>query len=175
MSRKRCSRLCLMLAIGSILSPCLIGQQAAHTSLASAPVPSQIVSARKVFIANAGVDVNAQAVFKRAGEPEQAYNHFYAAMQSWGKYDLASTPGEADLIFEIRFIAPVYYNGTLSEFQPQFDLTVLDAKTHFVLWSLTEPVEGAFRKATWVKNFDHGLEALMDDLKKISGPASTEK
>jgi hypothetical protein len=32
-------------------------------------------------------------------------------------------------------------------------------------------VQGAFRKATWLKNFDQGLNALMDDLKKLSAPS----
>jgi hypothetical protein len=39
---------------------------------------------------------------------------------------------------------------------------------------LNEAVEGAFRKATWVKNFDQGLGTLMDDLKKLSMPASVD-
>jgi hypothetical protein len=43
------------------------------------------------------------------------------------------------------------------------------------LGTLAEPVDGAFRKATWLKNFDHGLDALMDDLKKLaaSGAAAS--
>jgi hypothetical protein len=92
-------------------------------------------------------------------------------MQSWGRYELVATPAEADLVFEIRFMAPMYYDGTLAVYEPQFGLRMLDAKTHFLLWSLTEPVEGAFRKATWLKNFDHGLDALMDDVKKVSLPS----
>ena len=64
----------------------------------------------------------------------------------------------------------MYYNGTLATFEPQFQLRILDTKTHFLLWSLTAPVEGAFRKATWDKNFDHGLNLLMEDLKKLAAP-----
>jgi hypothetical protein len=152
--------------------PAMSGQQT--QAPAAAPVPAQIVTARKVFISNAGADVAAQATFKRAGEPEQAYNHFYSAMQTWGRYEIVSTPGEADLVFELSFAAPMYYNGTLAIYEPQFRLRILDAKTHFLLWSLNEPVEGAFRKATWVKNFDQGLGTLMDDLKKLSMPASVD-
>jgi hypothetical protein len=146
--------------------PAMSGQQATT----AAPVPVQIVAARKVFISNAGADVAAQATFKRAGEPDQAYNHFYSAMQTWGRYEIVSTPGEADLVFELSFTAPMYYNGNMPIYEPQFGLRILDAKTHFLLWSLSEPVEGAFRKATWIKNFDQGLGALMDDLKKLSLP-----
>jgi hypothetical protein len=149
-----------------IVGPALIGQQAKE--IASAPIPAQILAARKVFIANAGADIAAQATFKRAGQPDQAYNNFYAAMQSWGKFDLVSNPADADLVFEIRFAAPLYYNGNLASYAPQFGLNIVDVKTHFVLWSLAEPVEGAFRKTTWLKNFDQGLGLLMDDLKKLT-------
>jgi hypothetical protein len=150
-----------------IVVPVLDCQQAKETT---APVPAQIVAAHKIFIANAGADIVSQATFKRAKDPDQAYNRFYSAMQAWGRYNLVSAPGEADLVIEIRFTAPMYYNGSLPTYEPQFGMRILDAKTHFLLWDLAEPVEGAFRKATWLKNFDKGLDALMDDLKKLSAP-----
>ncbi len=149
----------------------LNGQQA--NGAGTAPFPAQIAGARKVFISNAGADVAALAIFKRAGEPDQAYNRFYSAMQTWGRYEIVATPEEADLVLEIGFRAPMYYNGTLAIYEPQFELKIIEAKTHFLLWTLAEPVEGAFRKATWLKNFDQGLDALMKDAKRISGPAST--
>lgn len=155
-----------------IVAPGLSGQEAQEAKEpAVAPVPAQIVAGRKVFISNGGADILSQSLFKRAGEPDQAYNHFYSAMQTWARYEIVSTPGEADLVFEISFSAPQYYNGTLTSYGPHFELRVLDGKTHFLLWSLTEPVEGAFRKATWLKNFDHGLDSLMDDLKKLAAPS----
>lgn len=159
----------IAVAAALIVAPVLVGQQATE---AAAPIPVQIVAAHKIFIANAGADIAALNIFKRAGEPDQAYDHFYSAMQAWGRYELVASPGEADLVLEIRFSAPTYYNGSLPIYEPQFGVRILDAKTHFLLWSLAEPVEGAFRKATWLKNFDHGLDALMDDLKKLSAPAT---
>jgi hypothetical protein len=159
----------LAAALIFVLVPALSGQQPKEP--AAAPVPAQIVSGRKVFISNAGADVLSQSLFNRAGEPDQAYNHFYAAIQTWGRYEIVATPGEADLVFEISFAAPQSYNGTLTSYAPHFALRMLDGKTHFLLWSLTAPVDGAFRKATWLKNFDHGLDALMDDVKKLSAPS----
>jgi|SRR5580658_4404959 hypothetical protein len=161
---------CAMVTMALIMAPAMRGQQTQEP--AGAPVPSQIAAAHKVFISNAGADVAAQAVFKRAGEPEQAYNHFYMAIQSWGRYEIVTSPADADLVFEIRFTSPMYMNGSLAVYQPQFGLRVLDAKTHFPLWSMEEPVEGAFRKDTWLKNFSHGLDALMDDLKRLSAPSA---
>jgi hypothetical protein len=151
-----------------IVVPALIGQQTKEP--AAAPVPAQIVAGRKVFISNAGADVLSQSLFKRAGEPDQAYNHFYSAMRAWGRYEIVATPAEADLVFEISFATPQYYNGVTS-YEPHFEVRMLDGKTHFLLWSLTAPVEGAFRKATWLKNFDHGLDVLMDDVKKLAAPS----
>src|ERR1700683_1783408 len=143
---------CAALTAALSLAPTLNGQQPAQPAAAAAPVPAQIISAHKVFISNAGADVPARAIFNRAGDPEEAYNGFYSSMQSWGKYELVSTPADADLVFELRFTAPAY--------GPEFDLTILDAKTHFLLWTMTQPVNGAFRKETWLKNFDDGLHAL---------------
>ena len=159
----------IVIAAALIVVPSLSAQQTKEP--AAAPMPSQIVSARRVFISNAGADIVSQATFKRAGEPDQAYNRFYSAMQSWGRYELVSTPAEADLVFELHFTAPMYMNGNLAVFEPQFGLSIFDGKTHFLLWGLATPVDGAFRKATWLKNFDHGLDTLMDDLKKMSAPA----
>jgi hypothetical protein len=162
---------CVLVAAALMIVPAMWGQQTKEPA-DGAPVPSQIGAAHKVFISNAGADVNAQAAFKRAGEPEEAYNHFYTAMQSWGRYELVTSPADADLVFEIRFTSPMYMNGNLATYQPQFGLRVLDVKTHFLLWSLGEPVEGAFRKDSWIKNFGRGLDALMDDLSKLSPPAA---
>jgi hypothetical protein len=162
---------CAMVAVVLIIVPAMWGQQTKEPA-GGAPVPSQIGAAHRVFISNAGADVNAQAAFKRAGEPEEAYNNFYTAMQTWGRYELVTSPADADLVFEIRFTSPMYMNGNLATYQPQFGLRVFDAKTHFLLWSLAEPVEGAFRKDSWIKNFGRGLDALMDDLSKLSPPAA---
>jgi hypothetical protein len=168
MSQLAASRIrCAVFASGLIFAPALSSQQ--PKAIAAAPVPVQIVAARKVFISYAGADIVSQAAFKRAGEPDQAYTHFYSAMQSWGRYEIVSAPADADLVFEIRFTAPI--SGCETCYQPQMGLTILDAKTHFILWTLTAPVQGAFRKATWLKNFDQGLNALMDDLKKLSAPS----
>jgi hypothetical protein len=133
-----------------------------------APVPVQISAAKKVFISNAGLDGKSSFLFQKAGESDQPYNRFYAAMKSWGRYELASTPADADLVFEIRFAAPLSGCQSLNTYDPQFGITILDAKTHFTLWALSVPVEGAYRKATFEKNLDEGLAALMNNLKSLS-------
>jgi hypothetical protein len=144
-----------------------VSAQPANDS-ASAPVPAQIAASRKVFISNAGVDAAVQTVFKRVGDPDEAYNHFYSAMAKWNRYELVTAPADADLVFEVGFTAPMYMNGSLPVYEPQFGLKIIDAKSHVLLWALVEPVKGAFREATWQKNFEVGLDALMGDLRKLS-------
>jgi hypothetical protein len=135
-----------------------------------APVPPQIVAAKRAFISNAGIDAQSLATFKRAGEPDEPYNEFYAAAKSWGRYELVSSPADADLIFQIRFTAPLFGCGNIDSYAPQLAMTILDAKTHFVLWSLSAPVQGAFKKDTWDKNFAKGIASIMDDLKRLANP-----
>src|SRR5262245_31772508 len=115
-----------------------------------APVPSSILQAKKVFISNAGLDMTSLEWFKRLGEPNRAYNEFYAAVKDWGRYELVSSPAEADLVFEFQATAPISSCGSHDTCQHlQLGLTILDTKTHFTLWNLIEPVEGAWRRQTF--------------------------
>ena len=43
-------------------------------------MPAQIITSKKVFISNGGVDSAALAAFKRAGDTNEPYNRFYAAI-----------------------------------------------------------------------------------------------
>jgi hypothetical protein len=112
-----------------------------------APVPGQIRTAKKVFIANLGADAISAPVFRKEGEVDKTYNHFYAAMKAWGRYTLVDNPDDADQVFEIRFIASLSGTGKIDSFTPELLLTIVDAKTHFTLWTVAEPVEGAFLKS----------------------------
>jgi len=143
----------------------LKAQQSAET--AAAPVSPQIATARKIFISNAGIDSTSLPAFKKAGEPDQPYNRFYAAMKSWGRYELVTTPADADLVFEVRFTTPLIGCNELNGFQSQFGLTILDTKTHFRLWTITELVKGANRKPAWDKNFSDAVTNLVDDVRKL--------
>jgi hypothetical protein len=77
-----------------------------------APIPSPIFAAKSVFISNATGEV-----FLPHGNPDLTYNSFYEAMKSWGRYQLVSSPSDADLIFEIRF---TFANGPNTFRDPQF-------------------------------------------------------
>ena len=99
---------------------------------ATAPMPSSILTARKLFI---------------------------SAMKASGRFILVDDPAQADLVAEIHFRV---------DNEPNLGLSLIDAKTHFTLWTLLQPVGGAFRKATWRKNYLAGVQNLMLQLKQIT-------
>jgi len=121
-----------------------------------------------VFISNARVEGSSLPTFLRPDDPDRAYHAFFAAMKTWGQYELVGAPADADLVFEIRFSSPVVACEKICSYDPQIGLTILDVKTHFTLWTLTQSVESANRKATADKNFTRGMTNLMANLKKLT-------
>ena len=151
--------------------------QAPAPPVSLAPVPPALLNARTVFISNAGAD---SGLFPHpfSGDPDRAYNEFYAGVQSWGRYQLVGDPSEADVVFELRLLAPYgpsspsKQNGA-SDPLPMFRLVIFDRKTHYVLWALTESITLAFLQKTHDNNFDLALTALTLDLKRLaSAPTS---
>lgn len=162
----RLGMFCVALAFALEFVPQLRAQQKTETAIA--PVPPQIFTSKKVFISNAGYDSTSRVAFKNGGDLNQPYNEFYSAVKDWGRYELVATPADADLVFEIRFTAPFAFDEKMTVYVPQLDLEILDVKTHFKLWSITTPVQGAYRKVTWEKNFSQGITSLLNDLKKLT-------
>jgi hypothetical protein len=140
----------------------LWGQQAQGTP--PAPVPAQILSAKRVFISNAGEGSNQYLLSLCSGGPNRAYNQFYAALKSWGQYELVSAPSDADLIFEIHF-----ENRAAGDF---LRLQFLDPRTHVTLWTVTEYIGVAMRAKNRDKNFDFAVIALVNDVKNLLSPPS---
>jgi hypothetical protein len=147
----------------------------AQEQAASAPVPPGLLHGKTVFLSNAGAD---SGLFPHpfSGKPSRAYDQFYAALRGMGRYELVSEPDEADLVLELQLIAP---NGPkdadkskgASDPLPMFRLVILDRKTHYTLWAITESIKQASRQATHDRNFDDALAALAADLKAVGEPA----
>jgi hypothetical protein len=161
---RRRTTLCVLCSIG-LLSHSLFGAQQPRDVATPAPVPVSIATAKKVFIANAPGD----SLPASLGGPSGAYNEFYAAMKSWGHYELASAPADADLILEIRFASP--FVGVSVKSPLLLKLVIVDPKTHVPLWWFTESfaLKGGFshRKETLSSNFDRSIADLVDDVKKL--------
>jgi len=149
--------LCFALALATSWLPALNGQE---TREAVAPVPRQILMAKTVFISNAG---GAEPDLFSGGS-NRAYNQFYAAVKSWGRYEIVSAPADADLILEIH--QPNRGEHTAYE---ALRLTIFDPNTHVILWAFTEHIEYANRGRIRDQHFDQAMVKLMDDVKKLAG------
>ena len=155
----------------------------AHVSLAQkskqvppAPIPSPILSAKKVFIANGGGDESLFDSPQYSRGPDRLYNEFYAEMKSWGRYELVGSPAEADLVFEVRLtvMQPQRSEALGTDNYPasdsQFHLAIRDVKTHETLWGLTEHAQTAVLQGNRDKNFEQALAGIVSELRRIAGP-----
>ena len=57
-----------------------------------------------------------------------------------------------------------------TKWQFQTQLTLYDAKSHFPLWTLTQPVRPANLRGTWRKNIADANAAPAGDLKSLLSP-----
>jgi hypothetical protein len=156
----------------------------AQTPAPPGPIPAPIPAAQKIFIANGGMDAFSLQAFQELDlTGTDPYNSLYATVKSWGNYQLVSSPADADLVLEIRFTAPLTNVGDHANWgfqrilanttwQFQTDLTIYDAKTHVLLWRVTQPVRPANLKGTWRKNIADANAALAGDLKSLLTPAT---
>jgi hypothetical protein len=144
-----------------------------------APVPNQIVAARRMFISNAGSDsYGSQTYFrltKYEGGPDRFYNQFYAAMKAWGRYELTDSPADADVVGEVRYTSPIVDKQPQYElvYDPQLNLTILDPKTRVPLWSLTEHIQPAGNKEGDNRNFDRAVSRIVDQTKMLAAGSAS--
>jgi hypothetical protein len=138
----------------------------------AAPLPSQVYSAKKVFISNAGGDSN--GIY--TGGPERLYNQFYAAVKGWGRYELVTSPAAADLVLEVSlFIGEGMIGGGNTQVSnynftdPHLSLVIVDPATRVTLWTFTEHIERARLQSNRDKNFDLAFTNLANDLRNVSG------
>lgn len=145
-----------------------------------APIPAQIQTAQKVFIANAGGDESWNEGPWYSGNSDRLYNEFYAAMKSWGHYELVATPADADLVIEIQeIIFQGQHEGGFESpqsgaYDTQFRLVIRDPKTQQILWGLTEHAQVAILQSNRDTNFEHALTAVVAEMKRIATPPATD-
>jgi hypothetical protein len=136
----------------------------------AAPIPQQILAAKKVFISNAGGMLDLNMV---SGDPRRDYNEFYAAMQAWGRYSLVGSPAEADIVVQISIIYIPRQIGADTVPFPSFRVALLDPKNGITLWILDEflvdkPNLGLIFKKNRDKVFDEAINKLVNDLKVLT-------
>lgn len=164
----------MLLLILATSIPTQSAQTTKEATVAKGPVPAQIVAASRVFISNGGDDCNPLGSLAFNGDSTRAYDEFYAAMKSWGRYGLTGAPADADLVFQISFTCPSAgsnavkgVSGTIA-YNPQFRLSIMDLKTHVQLWALIEHVRPAVLQGNRDKNFEEAMATLVDDMKALA-------
>jgi hypothetical protein len=169
-------RLCLLIAIAILVATFCVAQTPADNQAGPAPmaIPSAIVIAKAVFVSNGGSD---GGLFPEpfSGDPNRGYFTLFQQLKAMGRYELVSDPSQADLVMEIQLHAP---NGPrvpakqtgAADPLPFFQLVIYDAKTRFVLWTITEPIEWAILQKTHNRNFDEGISRVVADVQALSQP-----
>jgi hypothetical protein len=152
----------------------------AQTPPTPAPVPAPLHTAQKLFLANAGMDAFSLQAFEELGLAKtDTYDSLYKAIQGWKSYQLVSSPEDADLVLEVHTTAPFVGNHDGFEFQHvlatttwqfQSEVTILDARTHLLLWAITQPVRPANLHGTWRKNVATANAALAGQLQALLAP-----
>jgi hypothetical protein len=142
----------------------LVGQSVTKISLPaginSAPIPSRISEARKVFISQPRGSSSRPSAMADKEIMGQMYSQIYAEMRSWGQYELTETPGDADLIF-----APYVFDGPYRKWAM---LTIWDAKSHQVLWTFNQPAKIAWLDSTAKNNFKDAIGLLMIEVRRVT-------
>ena len=132
----------------------------------AAPPPSVIFSAKKVFISNTTGEMALPP-----GDPDMTYNEFYAAMKSWGRYELVNSPAEADMVLQIQFAYTYILQGSWGT-NFEFRLRILDPKSGIVLWAFTESMPHSSNKTKARGYFEQSLGTLVGDLKNLTNRSS---
>ena len=152
------------IAMMLLVSSTLVAQT--ENKAPDAPVPSQIFTAKKIFISNVGTPFDSNVW---SGGSIRIYNEFYAAMKSWGRYELIAAPGEADLVLDVDVVP------SSSSADWKFKLEILDPKTRIVLWTQYEPMKITPLQKSRDKNFDETIGKLVVDLKKLTAQPADVK
>lgn len=151
----------------------------------SVPAPPALGAAKKVFISNGGgVDLQDALDFTIVkGGPDRAYDQFFSAMKKWGRYDLVSSPADADLILEISFdlsdsglrsLASESPFSTITPVMGQLRLVVIDPKTRVTLWTIAEYAQGAVLEGNREKNFNMAMDTIVNRLKSLVEPPTVK-
>jgi len=160
-------RLAGLFVVGFLL-PNSAARAQATTSSVMAPVPDQILTAKRVFVSNAGSESYGSETYFRLtrydGGPDRFYNQLYSALKKWGRYELTDFPATADVVYEVRFTSPIVDKQTKYEFtyDPQLSLAILDPKTRIALWSLTEHIQLGSNRQSDNRNFDSAVERIVE-------------
>jgi hypothetical protein len=86
-----------------LLCSSAFAQQKMKEPVPPAPIPAQIQTGRKVFLAYAGINTMSlnSYIVDTTGTLNGLYSEFYDAIRHWDGYQLVSAPADADLVFDL--------------------------------------------------------------------------
>jgi hypothetical protein len=133
----------------------------------AAPVPAQLLSARKIFIADT---VGWYDTYFWSGTQNRLYNETYSALEAWGNLQLVGSPADADLVLHpsISNAGCIGEAGCVGTPAMRFDL--IDAKTGIVLWERMTSIALYSKKKTDESNFEAAIKTLIGDLRQDMAP-----
>ena len=111
--RRFVQMVCLTALLGFIAIPSAFAEKKVVADPPAAPIPTQILSAKRVFVANGG------STLDTFGIPNLTYDEFYAGMKNWGKYEL--TDRQPRLIWCTKLVlTPRLAHGALPGIRTRF-------------------------------------------------------
>jgi hypothetical protein len=138
-----------------------------------APLPTVVQSARTAFLTNGG------------GDP-LAFDEFYAQMKQWGRFELAASPAQADVVIELKYLIEdkgtrvwsstnTYTNQTqvhsAEVTDPQLVLSIYEPKSGSLLWSTTDHRRLARLSSNRAKETVNSADRLVRELQdRIGAP-----
>jgi hypothetical protein len=146
----------MLFALSTVAIRPLVAQSAPAST-----IPSQITTAKTIFLANAGEEDNALS--------EQAYASLYQSLQQVTHYQLVPASAAADLVLELHYMAPpnIVTDGS-SNYSFRFRLIVTDRESHATLWSVTEFLDTNGGKIPFEQAFQTAIERIAGDVKLLS-------
>jgi len=146
----------------------LMSQGQSPTPVPHAPIPAPIVAAKSLFVANCGTEDFPQDGNIFTGDPDRAYDQFYAEIKKQGKFHLVTSPVDADIVIEIRVTSSTVPAGNTSRMDSQLHAVVIEPKTHVTMWALSTRIVPAFRQSARDQNFDKAMEYILKQINRLT-------
>jgi hypothetical protein len=134
---------------------------AAPPSSGRAPLPAPLLSARKAYLANGGLDAGS-LVASNGRMTDLPYDRIYTALQTWGRYDLVTNPADSEVVLEFRVESAPERGGALFLYRTFLSATVYDTRSRFVLWTIKAPMR-TFR----AQDVDLAIADVVSSLKTL--------
>jgi hypothetical protein len=173
MARMAAKTIITALAISSWAS---FGASQSRKDVPPAPLPEAIARAKTAFLTN-------------GGGSDLAYDEFYAQMKKWGRFQVAPSPSEAEVIIQLKYFvenggtkvwsSTNTYTGQTQVHsrqitEPQLEIDIYDAKTKDLLGSVEDRPRLAVREKNREKEMINSADRLAFELQQRIEPPHPE-